>query len=153
MTPKFLSVTLCLFLSGGAGRAVAQEVKPLVVPEKTMAARLQTYETPPLSKPMSANRCSNALAVVHVVVDADGKVISVDYVSGYSELKDPALAAVQRWSYKPYVIDGKPVVVETRASVFYLGMANLCPCTYQRGGKVNGASRTRLQPCVPTQKN
>ncbi len=92
-----------------------------------MAARLLTYETPALSKPTSTNRCSNALAVAHVVVDADGKVSSAEYVSGYSELKDPTLAAVRRWSYKPYVVDGKPVVVETQASVFYLGDGESMP--------------------------
>jgi len=97
MTSKFSIITLCLLLCSGAVSVVAQDTKPIVVPEKTMAARLQTYETPPLSKPTSTIRCSNALAVVHVVVDADGKVSSADYISGFSELKDPALAAVRRW--------------------------------------------------------
>jgi len=53
---------------------------------------------PLFRSPGSANRCSNALAVVHVVIDTDGKVRSADFVSGYSEWKDPALAAVARWS-------------------------------------------------------
>jgi Gram-negative bacterial TonB protein C-terminal len=128
MTSKFSIVAFCLFVSSAAAAAaVAQDTKPIVVPEKTMAARLLTYETPALSKPMSTNRCSNALAVAHVVVDADGKVSSAEYVSGYSELKDPTLAAVRRWSYKPYVVDGKPAVVETQASVFYLGDGESMP--------------------------
>jgi hypothetical protein len=124
MTSKFSIVAFSLFVCSGA---VAQNTKPIVVPEKAMAARLLTYETPALSKPSSTNRCSNALAVAHVVVDADGKVSSAEYVSGYSELKDPTLAAVQRWSYKPYVVDGKPVIVETQASVFYLGDGESMP--------------------------
>jgi Gram-negative bacterial TonB protein C-terminal len=114
--------------------SVAQDTKPIVVPEKTMAARLQTYETPSLSKPTSTNRCSHALAVVHVVVDADGKLSSADYVSGYSELKDPTLAAVRGCSYKPCSVDGKPVVVETQASVFYLGDGESMPM-YMPDGK------------------
>jgi hypothetical protein len=144
MTSKFSIVTLCLFVCGGAVLAVAQDTKPIVVPEKTMAARLQSYETPALSKPRSTNRCSNALAVVHVVVDADGKVNSADYVSGYPELKDPALPTVRRWSYKPYSVDGKPVVVETQASVFYLGNGESMPM-YVPDGK-GGAKGGNMIP-------
>ena len=130
---------------------MAQDTKPFVVPEKTMAARLQTYETPTLSKPTSTNRCSNAMAVVHVVIDTDGKVRSADYVSGYSELKDPALAAVARWSYEPYSVDGKPVVVETRASVFFLGDGESMPMFVPDGkGGVKGGNMIPLAPgCVP----
>jgi outer membrane biosynthesis protein TonB len=116
-----------MFLCTGTASAVAQDTKPIAVSEKAMAARLQTYETPALSKPPLASRCSNALAVVHVVVDADGKVSSADYVSGFEELKDPALVAVRRWTYKPYTVGGKLVVVETQASIFYLGDGESMP--------------------------
>jgi hypothetical protein len=147
MTSKFPIVSLCLFLCSRAVCALAQDTKPIAVPEKTMAARLQTYETPVLSKPPLANRCSNALAIVHVVVDADGKVSSADYVSGFSELKDPALDAVRRWSYKPYTVDGKPVVVETQASVFYLGDGESMPMYLPDGkGGTKGGNMLPLPP-------
>ena len=120
---------------------IAQDTKPFVLPERTMAAKLQTYETPALSKPTSAKRCSNALAVVHVVIGTDGKVRSADYVSGYQELKDPALAAVARWSYEPYSVDGKPVVVDTHASVFFLGDGESMPMFVPDGkGGVKGGN-------------
>jgi hypothetical protein len=143
-------VTLSLVVCG-CRVVVAQETKPLAVPEKTMAARLQTFETPPLSKPPLANRCSNALAVVHVVVDTDGKVTSADFVSGFPELKDPALAAVRRWVYKPYGVDGKPVAVETQASVFYLGDGESMPMYVPDGkGGTRGGNMIPLPPgCGP----
>jgi hypothetical protein len=147
MIPRSLIVTLCLFFCGGAVFAVAQDAKPLAVPEKTMAARLQTYEAPPLSKPPLANRCSNALAILHIVVGADGKVSSADFVSGFPQLKDPALAAVRQWSYKPYLVDGKPVAVETQASVFYLGDGKSMPM-YLPDGK-GGAKGGNVIPLPP----
>lgn len=101
MTLKFSFVTVCALLCADAVFVGSQDVKPVAVPEKIMASRLQTYGIPPISKPPLASRCSNALAVVDVVVSADGKVRSADYVSGFSELKDPALDAVQRWFYTP----------------------------------------------------
>jgi Gram-negative bacterial TonB protein C-terminal len=151
MTSKLSIATFSLLLCSGAVFAAAQDTKPIVVAEKTMAARLQTYETPAISKPTSTNRCSNALAIVHVVIDVDGKVSSADYVSGYSELKDPALAAVRRWSYKPYSVDGKPVIVETQASVFYLGDGESMPMYMPDGkGGTKGGNIIPLPPgCGP----
>jgi hypothetical protein len=144
LKPSIVVLPLVLF---GCMCALAQERKPLEVPEKTMAARLQTYETPIVSKPPLANRCSNALAVVRVVVDTDGKVTSADFVSGFPELKDPALAAVRRWLYKPYVIDGKPVAVETQASVFYLGDGESMPMYVPDGkGGTRGGNMIPLPP-------
>ena len=133
-------LTLFLFLGAQVRLAVAQDTRVVTVPEKVMAARLQNYETPLLSKPPLANRCSNALAVVHVVVDVNGNVSSADYVSGFPELESPALAAVRRWSYKPYSVDGRPVIVDTKASVFYLGDGESIPMYVpdQKGGTKGG---------------
>jgi hypothetical protein len=146
--PSVVTFSLVVY---GCMIAVAQETKPLAVPEKTMAARLQTYEIPTLSKPPLANRCSNALAVVRVVVDTDGKVTSADFVSGFPELKDPAIATVRRWLYKPYVVDGKPVAVETQASVFYLGDGKSMPMYVPDGkGGTRGGNMIPLPPgCGP----
>jgi hypothetical protein len=114
---------------------------PITVPEKVMSARLLTYATPNLSKPPSTNRCSNALAVVKVFVDESGKVSGTEYLSGYEELKEPALAAVKQWSYKPYLVDGHPVAVETQASIFYLGDGESLPMYLPDGkGKVKGGN-------------
>jgi len=130
---------------------MAQGSKPVAVPEKTMAASLQTYDTPPLPNPTSTNRCSNALAIVRVVVGADGKVSSVEYVSGFPELKDPALATVRRWSYKPYFVDGQAVVVQTQASIFYLGDGESMPMYVPDGkGGTRGGNMIPLPPgCGP----
>ncbi len=140
MTRHLVIVTTGLLLSWGALQAMAQELVSVAVPEKTMAAQLQRYETPALLAPTSNNRCSNALAVVHVVVDLSGSVRSVDYLSGYPELKVPALAAVRQWLYRPYMVGGKPVVVETRASIFYLGDGKAMPMFVPdgKGGTTGG---------------
>jgi Gram-negative bacterial TonB protein C-terminal len=134
MTFRLPIVTLGMVLCHQAIFAVAQDARPLTVSEKTMAALLLSYETPSLSTPPLKERCSNALAIVRVFVDADGKVSNADYISGFSDLKEPALAAVRRWSYKPYFVGGKPVPVQTQASIFYLGDGEAMP-TYVPDGK------------------
>jgi len=125
-----------------AGSFVQQtDSNAVVVPEKTMAARLVNYATPNLLKPTSTNRCSNALARVKVFVDESGKVSGAEYLSGYAELKEPALAAVRQWLYKPYLVNGHPVAVETQASIFYLGDGESLPMYLPDGsGKVKGGN-------------
>jgi TonB family protein len=46
-------------------------------------------------------------------VEADGTVRSVRVVSGNRVLAAAAVRAVRHWSYRPYVVDGQPVVTET----------------------------------------
>ncbi len=146
MTVKFALVASC-FLFSQAMFTVAQDRKPIAIPERTMAARLQTFATPAFSTPASASRCSSALAVVHIIVDGDGHVSSADYLSGYDDLKEPALAAVRRWTYKPRLIDGQPVLVDTKASIFYLGDGTSMPMYVPDGkGGTKGGNIIPLPP-------
>jgi TonB family protein len=46
-------------------------------------------------------------------VEADGKVRNVRVVSGNRALAAAAVRAVRVWRYRPYVVDGQPVVTET----------------------------------------
>jgi hypothetical protein len=91
------------------------------------------------------------MAVVHVLIDTDGRVTSADFASGFPELKDPALDAVRKWIYKPYLVNGEPVMVDTRASIFYLGDGEAMPMYTPDGkGNVNGGSMIPLPPgCNP----
>jgi outer membrane biosynthesis protein TonB len=60
--------------------------------------------------------------VMAVRVDSEGKVLKVTATSGPEPLRDPATEAVRRWTYKPYLLNGKAVVVATTAKVmFYTG--------------------------------
>jgi hypothetical protein len=128
-----------------AASSIAQDSMPINLPEKAMAARLLTYLTPSLAKPPLKNRCSNALAVVKVVIDASGDVSSAEFVSGFEELKEPSLDAVKHWSYKPYAVDNKPVSVETKASIFYLGDGESFPMYVPDGrGGTKGGDRLPL---------
>lgn len=51
------------------------------------------------------------------VIGTDGKVKSVQLVSGHPLLSGAAMQAVRGWQYKPTAVDGAPVEVETTVSV------------------------------------
>lgn len=56
---------------------------------------------------------------LRAVISEEGKVERLDVVSGPKELQAPALDAVRQWTYKPYLVKGKAVPVETTVHVTY----------------------------------
>ncbi len=56
---------------------------------------------------------------MHVVIAQDGSVQRVDYISGQKELKVAAMDAVMEWTYKPTLLNGQPVEVDTTVKVVF----------------------------------
>lgn len=55
--------------------------------------------------------------LLRAVIGKDGKVENVQVESGSPLLASAAENAVKQWRYKPYVLDGNPVEVETTVTV------------------------------------
>jgi TonB family protein len=55
--------------------------------------------------------------VLEAVIGKDGSVSDVRAISGPALLIPPALQAVRQWRYKPYLLNGEPVEVETQIKV------------------------------------
>lgn len=68
-----------------------------------------------------ASKGTKGTVVLAIVVGTDGLVVDATYVSGPEELSDSAIAAVKQWKYKPFMLDGQPLRVETKASVVFDG--------------------------------
>ena len=52
--------------------------------------------------------------VLEAVIGTDGSVRDLRVVSGPALLVGPAMQAVRQWRYKPYLLNGQPVEVETQ---------------------------------------
>lgn len=50
---------------------------------------------------------------MHITISPSGNVSSVKVLNGHPILIKSALEAVQRWKYRPFMEDGKPIAVET----------------------------------------
>lgn len=60
--------------------------------------------------------------VLHALISREGNVESLQVISGHPLLAGAALDAVRQWRYRPYVLNGQPVEVETQVTVnFTLG--------------------------------
>jgi protein TonB len=54
---------------------------------------------------------------LHAIIGRDGKIQSLSAVSGHPLLVRAALEAVEQWRYRPYVLNGETVEVETLITV------------------------------------
>jgi protein TonB len=70
---------------------------------------------PPLAK---AARVQGDV-VLSAIIDANGQITNLQLVSGHPMLVPAALTAVRQWRYKPYLLNGQPVEVETTITVIF----------------------------------
>jgi TonB family protein len=54
---------------------------------------------------------------LHAIIGRDGKIQSLSAISGHPLLLRAALEAVEQWRYRPYILNGEAVEVETLITV------------------------------------
>ena len=75
-------------------------------------------EYPPLARQA---RIQGAV-VLQAIISREGTIENLQALSGHPMLIPAALAAVRQWRYRPYMLNGSPVEVETQVTVnFVLG--------------------------------
>ena len=79
-----------------------------------MAAQILHKQDPVY--PTDANGVSGAV-VMMATIDDQGRVDKLSAVSGAQVLRDSALEAVRKWTYKPFLLNGRPVFVQTTVTV------------------------------------
>ena len=68
-----------------------------------------------------ALRCGSHLrsgtSVMRLVINPDGKIKRLEWVFGSPDYRKPVMDAVRRWTYKPYLLNGKAVWVKTTVTL------------------------------------
>ena len=60
--------------------------------------------------------------VLRAIISREGAIENLQVLSGHPMLAPAAVDAVRQWRYRPYVLNGEPVEVETQVTVnFVLG--------------------------------
>lgn len=57
--------------------------------------------------------------VLHAIIDKDGSVTELQFISGPPLLMRSAMDAVHQWRYRPTLLNGEPVQVDTTISVVF----------------------------------
>lgn len=76
--------------------------------------------TPLVYPPEAEAKNLSGTVVLHAVIGTDGRVSGLTVVSASDPVFVPAvIAAVENWRYKPYVLNGQVVQVDTRITVSF----------------------------------
>lgn len=57
------------------------------------------------------------VVVPRAVISKEGRLVDLEVVTGDSLLTAAAIKAVKKWEYKPYLLQERPVEVETQIQV------------------------------------
>jgi TonB family protein len=121
---------LCVRRSGGEGDNQALKPAPTSTPANAtkisisagVAGGLLLQKTAPVYPPIALAARVSGTVVLQAIISKTGSVENIHVISGPAMLQQAAVDAVKTWRYRPYMIEGEPVEVETTVSVnFSLG--------------------------------
>jgi protein TonB len=84
-----------------------------------VAAGLLIQKVLPNYPPIARQARIEGTVVLAAVISKYGAIENLRVVSGPPMLQQAALDAVQQWRYRPYMLDGDPVAVETTVNVVF----------------------------------
>ncbi len=93
--------------------AVPQRVR---VSQGVMASFLVT-KVPPEYPPDATDQHIQGVVLLRVIIDRQGNVSNIQLISGHPKLAPAAIEAVKQWKYRPYLLNGAPVEIETQVQV------------------------------------
>jgi periplasmic protein TonB len=101
--------------------ALAKSPVPTPVKRMRIASRVAEanliHDVAPQYPPEAGRARIEGAVVLMAVIGTDGSVKDVRVESGLPILAQAAIDAVRQWRYKPYVIDGEPVEVDSRITI------------------------------------
>ncbi len=113
---------------GGTGRAVpGNSVLPIVRPEPAGPMRVSTsvveglilFKNAPPYPVLARATHTEGTVVLEATISKVGAIENLRAVSGPPLLRQAAVDAVKTWRYRPYLLDGQPIEVETTVNVIF----------------------------------
>jgi TonB family protein len=110
VAPLLLLITLTFL-------AAAQVVPQRVRVSESIVQGLMIKKVAPVYPPLARQARIQGTVVLKVQISKSGDVVNLQLVSGHPMLAPSAIEAVKQWKYKPYLLNGDPVEVETTVTV------------------------------------
>ena len=117
-------------LPGGVLGGVASSPRSALVLEKTpepvnkrmsiasqVAEANLIHDVPPQYPPEAGRARIEGTVVLLAVIGKDGTVVDVRVKSGLPLLAQAAIDAVKQWRYKPYLVNGEPMEVDSQITI------------------------------------
>ena len=114
-----------LLCATGTHAQVTEQDHPAPAPATPHRARIASGVTagmllqrvPPVYPMEAQMHHITGTVVLHAIIGRDGRIAKLDVVSGPIALQKAALDAVSQWRYKPFILNGEAVEVETQVLV------------------------------------
>jgi protein TonB len=97
---------------------IAQPSSPVRLPS-TFAAGLLIYKVMPIYPALGKAAGAQGTVVLQATISKSGTIENLRVVSGPPMLQQSALDAVKNWRYRPYLLNGQPIEVETTVNVVF----------------------------------
>ena len=103
-------------------RAVPKLSKPAPTVHRVRVSQgvtkgMVVYRIEPTYPPLARQARIQGVVVLTAMIDRDGNIQNLQLVSGHPMLAPAAIDAVKHWRYKPFLLNGQPVEVETTVTV------------------------------------
>ncbi|MDR3738742.1 MAG: energy transducer TonB [Terracidiphilus sp.] len=94
-------------------------LKSAVHLSSTVVEGLLVHKVVPPYPPIAKAAHVEGTVVLAAIISKGGTIENLHIVSGHPLLQQAALDAVQHWAYRPYLLNGEPVAVETTVNVVF----------------------------------
>ncbi len=99
-------------------------VPKLALPQRVRISQgvtkgLLIHRVEPVYPPLARAARVQGEVILTAIIDTNGAIKNLQLVSGHPMLVPAAISAVQQWRYKPYLLNGQPVEVETTITVIF----------------------------------
>jgi Gram-negative bacterial TonB protein C-terminal len=95
-------------------------VKPARIRVGTSVAMSQLIrQVNPVHSPENRQKHLQGTVLLHIAIDRDGSVVRAEPVSGPPELTQESVDAVRQWLFKPTLLNGDPVEVDTTVTIIF----------------------------------
>jgi len=107
---------------GGIISSTPMAVPKVATPQRVRVSQgvsqgLVIRKVQPTYPPLARQARIQGQVMLQALISKDGSIENLRLISGHPMLAPAALEAVKQWKYKPYMLNGEPVEVETTVQV------------------------------------
>ncbi len=84
-----------------------------------VTAGLLLKRVEPAYPPLAKTARVQGVVVLHAIISKTGTIEGLTLVSGPAMLAPAAIDAVKQWRYKPYLLNGEPIELDTTVEVHF----------------------------------
>jgi protein TonB len=101
------------------GQVEHRNERPRLVHVTTLSPAMLIHRVEPIYPPLTRQMHMEGRVELQAIIATDGTIQSLEVVSGHPLFYQSAIDAVRQWRYRPLVLNGQPVEIETHITVIY----------------------------------